>query len=213
MAVKLVVNISNKALYTIIALFVFGVVGLFVYAYSNVPNPGHGADQVVVNIGGQEMTLQQAIDEGVLDGGGGSSGIDFYWALEEVGCAPGYQDTLIRDDDDQYHDLNENGFRTGSKRLILCSKGVETTWAAQCPQGYVDSGLTDDSDNDHKLWETGGGKTDLHFCISGISEVEWTGGCRTGFIPVPIFDESDDYHSICEGESSEGIGSLQLCVK
>ena len=70
MAIKLVINISNKVLYTIIALFVFGVLGLFVYAYNSdmlAGNPsvmGHSAGEINVNISGEVMSLQEAIDQG-----------------------------------------------------------------------------------------------------------------------------------------------------
>ncbi len=62
------IKLSNKVAYTLIAVLLILTVGLVVYAYSNTPNPGHGADQIIVNINGQEKTLQQAIDEGDFGG-------------------------------------------------------------------------------------------------------------------------------------------------
>jgi len=62
------IKLSNKVAYTLIAVLLILTVGLVVYAYSNTPNPGHGADQIIVNINGQEKTLQQAIDDGDFGG-------------------------------------------------------------------------------------------------------------------------------------------------
>lgn len=56
-------NISNKLVYTFITIFILTITGLIAYAtYNNIPNPGHGADQISVILGGQEKTLQEAID-------------------------------------------------------------------------------------------------------------------------------------------------------
>lgn len=56
-------QISNKLFYTFITLFILTITGFIAYAaYNNIPNPGHGADQISVLIGGQEKTLQEAID-------------------------------------------------------------------------------------------------------------------------------------------------------
>ena len=65
---QITINLSNKTLAIFVGLLTFLVIGLVVYAYSNIPNPGHGADQIVVNIDGQEMTLQEAIDSGKIGG-------------------------------------------------------------------------------------------------------------------------------------------------
>jgi|GEM_PF-4140471 len=64
MAIKLEINITNKWLYSLIAFGILLALGVgAVFAYNNIPNPGHGADTVVVTINGQEKTVQQAIDE------------------------------------------------------------------------------------------------------------------------------------------------------
>ena len=44
-----------------------------VIAYTNIPNPGHGADETMIDIGGIEKTLQQAYDAGDL------GGVGLYW--------------------------------------------------------------------------------------------------------------------------------------
>jgi len=61
---QITINLSNKTLAILVGVLTFLAIGLVVYAYNNIPNPGHGADQIVVNIDGQEMTLQEAIDSG-----------------------------------------------------------------------------------------------------------------------------------------------------
>ena len=65
MAVKLELNISNKAVYTFIAVVLILAAGITVYAYTagSIPNPGHGADSIWVSIYGNEKNLQDAIDE------------------------------------------------------------------------------------------------------------------------------------------------------
>jgi len=62
---KIKKKISNKLFYTLLILLVILFLGLGVYAYTSIlPNPGHGADKVLVSVNGQEKTLQQAIDNG-----------------------------------------------------------------------------------------------------------------------------------------------------
>ena len=72
----LTIKLSNKAAYTLIVILSILTASLVVYAYSNIPNPGHGGDNIVINIGGQEKTLQQAIDEGDFGKYSPGEGID-----------------------------------------------------------------------------------------------------------------------------------------
>jgi hypothetical protein len=67
MAIKLEINMTNKWLYSLIAVCIVLALGVGVYAYtSSIPNPGHGGDSVLISINGQEKTIQQAIDDGDL---------------------------------------------------------------------------------------------------------------------------------------------------
>ncbi len=60
---------SHHTLYTTLFIILIGV-SAFTYAQytTPVPNPGHGATQVLVSINGTEVTLQQAIDQALLAG-------------------------------------------------------------------------------------------------------------------------------------------------
>ena len=58
-------------------LFVVLIGGFFVFAWS--PNPGHDGADVGITIGGNDYTLQEAIDAGLL---GGSSGGASVWDLD-----------------------------------------------------------------------------------------------------------------------------------
>jgi hypothetical protein len=71
MSMKLTINISNKAVYAIVIFFILSIVSIGAYAYTTMPNPGHGGDSVVVTINSEEMTLQEAIDSGIIGGTGG----------------------------------------------------------------------------------------------------------------------------------------------
>ena len=52
----------------IVGIEVIFILGFFVYAYTvNIPNPGHGGDEVSVFISGQTKTLQQSIDDGSFE--------------------------------------------------------------------------------------------------------------------------------------------------
>lgn len=75
MAIKLQVTLSNKWVYSLF-FFILLFIGAGVYAYTAVPDPGHGADSVVVTVNGEELTLQQAIDQGKF---GASSGGGVIW--------------------------------------------------------------------------------------------------------------------------------------
>jgi|GEM_PF-7091954 len=72
--VSININFSNKTSYTILALALLLTITRIVYAttYSSIPNPGHGADTIKVTVGGQETTLQDAIDDNLIGGGGGT---------------------------------------------------------------------------------------------------------------------------------------------
>lgn len=55
--------VSNKLFYSIIFIFIFLFVSVLAFgSYATLPDPGHGADTIMVSINGEEMTLQSAID-------------------------------------------------------------------------------------------------------------------------------------------------------
>ncbi len=71
---KIEVAFSKKTFYTLLGLFLLITAGIFVYSYNQqIPNPGHGADSILISVGGVEKSLQDAVDDGDLSGGGGSS--------------------------------------------------------------------------------------------------------------------------------------------
>ncbi len=77
---KIEVNLEKKGMFVILAAALIIAGAIVVYAYTSVPNPGHGASSVVVTAGGVEMTLQEAIDNSKLGGTGNiinGSGIVF----------------------------------------------------------------------------------------------------------------------------------------
>lgn len=77
---KIEVNLEKKSLLVILAAILIIAGAIVVYAYTNIPNPGHGGDSVVVKVGDTEMTLQEAIDNSKLGGTGNfvnGSGIVF----------------------------------------------------------------------------------------------------------------------------------------
>ncbi len=70
---------SNKTTYILSFLLVIIIITGIAVAYTSIPNPGHGGDRVWIRApSGEEMSLQQAIDDGVftptLIGGDGLSG-------------------------------------------------------------------------------------------------------------------------------------------
>jgi hypothetical protein len=90
------ISLSNKV--TSAVLFVVVVVILAVGAYSYnrpPPNPGYGADSILISVGGQEMTLQAAITQNLF--GDKSGGIDFTqcsthegMCADRLSCPPNY---------------------------------------------------------------------------------------------------------------------------
>ena len=49
--IKLEINLTNKWLYTLIAVGIVLLLGIGVYAYTQqIPNPGHGGNTVLVSI-------------------------------------------------------------------------------------------------------------------------------------------------------------------
>ncbi len=64
------IHLTNKTGYTLLIIFLFLLIGIGVYAYTqSIPDPGHSADQVWVSINNEELTLQQALDQGKVSGG------------------------------------------------------------------------------------------------------------------------------------------------
>lgn len=88
--VKIEINFSNKVFYTLIILTALVLLGAGVYAYTqSIPNPGHGADKVLISINGQEKTLQAAVDAGDFSSGG-----NCYTNWGTQTCATGYTAVL-----------------------------------------------------------------------------------------------------------------------
>lgn len=75
MVTKIEINFTNKWLYSLIAVGVLSILGIGAWAYnSNMQggNPsimGHSADEVMVNVNGQQESLQEAINSGKFGGG------------------------------------------------------------------------------------------------------------------------------------------------
>ncbi len=64
---KIILQISNKVLYTFILITAILAVSIITYAYTNpLPNPGHGADSVLIDVDSTEKTIQQAVVDGNL---------------------------------------------------------------------------------------------------------------------------------------------------
>lgn len=62
---------SNKTAYTLLMVLFVLLGGLLVYSYTQpLPNPGHGGDTILISVNGMEKTLQQALNDGDLGGGG-----------------------------------------------------------------------------------------------------------------------------------------------
>ena len=85
---KFVVNFSlsftNRWLYVFLFFFLVVLLAVGVYSthYTSVPNPGHGAHNIVVDVGGSEMSLQEAIDDGAFGGGGGGSFVESFYSVD-----------------------------------------------------------------------------------------------------------------------------------
>jgi hypothetical protein len=67
--VEMANEISDKIVFVLLVsvLFVASVVVAYI---QQIPNPGHGADVILVSVGGYSMTLQEAADHGFLVDGG-----------------------------------------------------------------------------------------------------------------------------------------------
>lgn len=62
---KVEVNIEKKYAYVLIGFAIALICVVAVGAYNNpIPNPGHGADTIIITAGGVEKSLQTAINEG-----------------------------------------------------------------------------------------------------------------------------------------------------
>jgi hypothetical protein len=139
------ISVSNRVAYTFVASVIILIAAGFVIAqYTNpIPNPGHGGNTVWVATTGGEMTLQDAIDQGVL-GGQQTAGvplkIESQWmACGECGdriacadqncCTAGWTDTFLQDADNMdninkpYHDVNEDNI-VGDGIVHLCLRAV-----------------------------------------------------------------------------------------
>ncbi len=102
---------SHKTFYTLVGLLLLSSLSYLAYSYTqNIPDPGHGADTILITINGQEKTLQDALDAGDFvsapvnntPGGGGGSGT--LLCFDGTTCNPGgmedlYQEVGIGTDD------------------------------------------------------------------------------------------------------------------
>jgi len=72
---KLEVNIKKKYFFTILAsvLILVAIIGTVAYGTNNPSVFGHSAGEVEVTIGGNNYTLQEAITQNLIGGGGGGS--------------------------------------------------------------------------------------------------------------------------------------------
>ena len=71
-SVNFKLKVTNKAVYTFLAVVAILVIAgiVFVYGTSTPSAFGHSAGEVEVSIGGATYNLQQAIDQGLISGGG-----------------------------------------------------------------------------------------------------------------------------------------------
>jgi len=71
------IDVSNRVFALIVFLVVVMGIGAVVYAYggSDPMIQGHDGNELMVNVGGVDKTLQQAIDDGDFGGGGSFGGI------------------------------------------------------------------------------------------------------------------------------------------
>ena len=119
------IQIEKKYLYFLIAITMFLVSFGIVFAFSYnqaILNPGHGADQVWIDVPNQgEMTLQDAIDQGICCGGGGggaqpcSGTLNLTTSGSVSGCRKG------RATGDSSWAVPINFSDSGSKRVMLVS--------------------------------------------------------------------------------------------
>lgn len=78
------INLSNRTFYTLLVVSVLVLFGIGVYALVpsiDISQGYHESNQISVSISGTEKTLQEAIDDGDLSGGGsgGSGGINIHF--------------------------------------------------------------------------------------------------------------------------------------
>jgi hypothetical protein len=113
------IEISNKAAYTIIAVVILLIAAGIVYAYHSGSQPsvfGHSAEELEVNVGGQVMTLQQAIDDGSLGGG--------------------FLDV-------SYHDTTSSSFTCpGGKKVLSCWSYINPGGSPVCGVDIQNNGTT-----------------------------------------------------------------------
>jgi len=72
--INLSIKFGNKTFYTLIAIISLLIIAGVVYAYHSGSQPsvfGHSAEEIEVEVGGTTMTLQEAVDSGILGSGGG----------------------------------------------------------------------------------------------------------------------------------------------
>lgn len=137
MEIKL--NFSNKAVYTVITLFLFLGLVIGVYAYTqSIPDPGHGADTILVNINGEEMTLQDALDNEMVGGSEWPDGNYCIIQAQDETCPNGFEaiDPSEANEDGTgaiYGDITSR-FESTLRKRTKTSDGsyAVTTWAFCC---------------------------------------------------------------------------------
>jgi len=65
MVTKIEINLTNRWLYSLTLVGIILILSVSTYAAytQSIPNPGHGADSVLISINGAEKTLQEAIND------------------------------------------------------------------------------------------------------------------------------------------------------
>lgn len=107
-------NLSNRAIFTILGILALVLGGLSVVAVT-APNPGHGAEQINLNIDGSIKSLQQAIDEGYFDkdlswGSNADHGYNYPYHEIRWGDGTGWYLSFVRDSDGAHLvDIEDNG--------------------------------------------------------------------------------------------------------
>jgi hypothetical protein len=106
MTIKFEITMTNKWLYSLIAVGIFLALGVGVWAYNSEGPPsvmGHSAEELEVNVSGTLMNLQQAIDQGNLSSGWKHVGAVLYnqqvpnsrWNILDLSSYVGSKNSLV----------------------------------------------------------------------------------------------------------------------
>ena len=134
------INLSNKTFYLLVGSLVALCVAVVVIAY-NSGNPqvhGHGANEIIVTINGQQMTLQDAMEQGVL----GRNLICASFRRIEGGNATfvGSTDGNTYDPQEVVNEIDPNLTYPWSSTIAIEKNGLE------CKNGWIMTGCADFGD-------------------------------------------------------------------